>query len=191
MNITKLKRSIVKKLEGELSEKLTYHRVHHTLSVLKVCDQYIKRMHIPSHDAYLLRTAALMHDIGYIKGIEDHEEKSMAFAREILPAWHYSAAEINLINGMIRATKIPQMPTTLLEQIIGDADLDYLGTDSFRTTSEQLFTELKNYGKISNREEWVQLQLKFLQNHSYHTPFAIKYREPVKQQHLQDLLKRS
>lgn len=190
MNITKLKRYIAKKLESELSVKFAYHGVHHTLSVLDGCNQYIKRMHIPHHEAYLLRTAALMHDTGYLKGIDNHEEKSMAFAREILPDWNYSADEINLINGMIRATKIPQSPTTLLEQIIGDADLDYLGTNSFQAISEQLFKELKNFGKISNRQEWNQLQIKFLQNHSYHTPYALKYREPVKQKHLLDLQKK-
>lgn len=191
MNITKLKKYIVKKLESELSDKLTYHGVHHTISVLKVCDQYIKRMHISSHDAYLLRTAAIMHDTGYMIGIEDHEEKSIALARKILPKWNYSNQEIKLINGMIRATMIPQSPTTILEQIIGDADLDYLGTDSFQTISNQLFTELKNYRKISNRKDWNQLQIKFLQNHTYHTPYARKYREPVKQKHLQHLLKKS
>ncbi|MBN2638115.1 MAG: HD domain-containing protein [Bacteroidales bacterium] len=190
MNITKLKRYIAAKLGSELSEKLTYHGIHHTLSVLNSCNQYIRRMHIPPAEAYLLRTAALMHDTGYLWSIENHEEKSMAFAWEILPFWNYSALEINQVNGMIRATKIPQSPTTLLEQIIGDADLDYLGTDSFHVISEQLFDELKNYGRISGRQEWNQLQIKFLQNHSYHTPYALKYREPVKQKHLQDLLKK-
>jgi len=188
MNTAKLKHLVLGKLAKELSPKLTYHGVQHTAYVLKACNQYIRRMKISPHDAYLLRTAAIMHDTGFIRSYEDHEEHSIEYARELLPQWGYSEAELEQIAGMIRATKIPQKPNNVLDDIIGDADLDYLGTDKFYPVGERLYQELFSYNKISSLEDWDRLQVKFLQNHRYHTPFAQKHREPVKQKYLQEII---
>ena len=190
MNIKKLKKFILAKLSNELSDKLTYHGVHHTQDVLYACNQYIRRMKISPKDAYLLRTAALLHDTGFIKTYENHEEESVKFAEELLPHWNYSNKDIEIIAGMIRATKIPQLPQNQVEKIIGDADLDYLGTNSFYTIGDTLFRELMAFNKISNEEQWDKIQVKFLKNHTYHTPFAQKFREPLKQKHLNELIKK-
>ncbi|HKJ40763.1 MAG TPA: HD domain-containing protein [Sunxiuqinia sp.] len=179
---------ITQKLANELSEKLTYHNVNHTLRVFDVCQEYIKRLSIDPHDAYLLQTAAMMHDTGYLNHYENHEEGSVQYVQDLLPGWGYSAGEIAKIIGMIRATKIPQKPETLLEKIIGDADLDYLGTDSYDKIATKLYQELINLDHLSDKQEWTQLQIEFLQKHQYHTDFARKYREPVKQKHLKEIL---
>jgi HD superfamily phosphodiesterase len=190
MNTGKLKKFILHKLESELSDKLTYHGVNHTKYVLTSCNKYIKRINISAADAYLLRTAAIMHDTGYIWTFDKHEEESINYARKILPEWNYSEAEIERIAGMIEATKIPQKPLNILEQIIGDADLDYLGTDFFYTIGDKLYKELLAYNKITTEEHWYQLQVKFLQSHRFHTNFAKKYREPVKQKYLNEILEK-
>ena len=190
MNISKLKNFIIQKLKTELSSKLTYHGVLHTEHVLKSCNQYIKRMRIPEYEAYLLRTAAIMHDTGFIWNFDNHEDASIKYAKELLPDWNYSKVEIERIVGMIKATKIPQTPTNELEQVIGDSDLDYLGTDLFYKIGNKLKMELWAYNKISTEEEWDQVQVRFLKNHHYHTPFAIKHREPVKQKYLKEILEK-
>jgi HD superfamily phosphodiesterase len=190
MNTGKLKKFMLAKLKTELSEKLTYHGVNHTIYVLKSCDHYIKRMRIPAADAYLLRTAAIMHDAGYIWTFDHHEDESIKYSRNILPGWNYSDAEIEIIAGMIEATKIPQKPLTVLEQIIGDADLDYLGTDYFYKIGDKLYKELLAFNKITNEEQWDQLQVKFLRNHQFHTSFAKKHREPVKQKYLNEIIEK-
>ena len=190
MNTGKLKRFILQKLRNELSDKLTYHGVNHTKCVLLSCEQYIKRMHLPSGEAYLLRTAAIMHDTGYIWTFDDHETESINYARKVLPDWNYTKAEIERIAGMIEATRIPQNPLNMLEQIIADSDLDYLGTDSFYKIGNKLYKELLAYQIITNEEQWFRLQVKFLQNHRFHTPFAKKQREPVKQKHLIEIIEK-
>ena len=188
MNTGKLKRFILQKLRNELSDKLTYHGVNHTKCVLLSCEQYIKRMHIAAGDAYLLRTAAIMHDTGYIWTFDNHENESIKFVMELLPKWNYSDKEIERIVGMISATKIPQTPKNILEQIIGDSDLDYLGSDFFYKIGNKIYNELLAYNKITTEEQWDRLQVKFLQNHQFHTPFAKKHREPVKQKYLNEIL---
>lgn len=190
MNTRKIKKFIFEKLKNELSEKLTYHGVNHTKHVLHVCNQYIKRMQIPAYDAYLLRTAALLHDFGFIVTYEDHEEESVKFAKEMLPEWNYSKLEIEKIAGMIRATKIPQLPNTITEKILGDADLDYLGTDAFYKIGDKLYKELLAFNNIKNLDEWNNLQVEFMKNHEYHTSFAKRNREPVKQKHLNELIEK-
>jgi hypothetical protein len=88
---------------------------------------------------------------------------------------------------MVLATQIPQQPKTLLEEIICDADLDYLGTDNFYPVGQTLYHEFKAYGIINTEEEWDKLQVSFLESHHYHTEFAQKYRQPIKQQFLQEI----
>jgi HD superfamily phosphodiesterase len=190
MNTGKLKRFVFGKLESELSEKLTYHGVNHSKYVLLSCEKYIKRMHIPSEEAYLLRTAAIMHDTGYIWTFDNHETESINYARKILPGWNYTDSEIERIAAMIAATRIPQKPLNVLEQIIADSDLDYLGTGSYYKIGNKLYQELLAFNKIANEKEWDRLQVKFLQNHQYHTPFAKKNREPVKQKYLNEIMKK-
>lgn len=188
MEFSKLKKHIISELKKGLSEKLTYHTVEHTLGVLECCEQHIQSLNVNWQDARLLRTAALLHDTGFMTDYDDHEELGIKYAEKILPDWGYTSEEIKTIAEIIRATKIPQRVKTVPEQIIGDSDLDYLGTDQFYEIGETLFQELLAMGKISTREQWNQIQIRFLQKHQYHTAFALKHREPIKQKHLQELI---
>ena len=188
MSLSELKKHIIAELKAGLSKKLTYHSVDHTLGVLECCNQYIERLNINKQDARLLQTAALFHDTGFMTSYNNHEELGILYARKFLPEWGYNPEEIEIVAGIIQSTKIPQQAHTVLEQIIGDSDLDYLGTDRFYEVGETLFQELVAMGKISTREEWNRMQIGFLQKHKYHTHFAQTYREPVKQKHLNDLI---
>mgnify|MGYP000890015787 FL=1 len=188
MNIGKLKKYLAHKFKSAIPPELSYHTWDHVLGVLDVCNKYAKRYGITGRDAYLLRSAALIHDLGFLWTYTDHEEEGVEFTKRELPAWGYTSEDIKKIDGMILATQIPQKPQNLLEEIICDADLDYLGTDNFYTIGETLFEEFKAMGQIKSRADWNKLQINFLKGHRYHTPFARKYREPVKQKHLQDLI---
>jgi uncharacterized protein len=190
MNIRKLKEFIIGKISSGISKNQTYHGPHHTLDVLRVCNLYIKRLKINSDDAYLLRTAALLHDIGFLDAFAKHETNGIKYAKTELPKWGYSKSDIAKIVGMIAATELPQNPKTLLEEVICDADLDYLGTDKFYQVGGTLYTEFLNYNVVANEREWDLMQIKFLQTHKYHTAYAKKHREPLKNKYLQELIKK-
>ncbi|MDQ3141485.1 MAG: HD domain-containing protein [Bacteroidota bacterium] len=187
MNIRKLKTFITKKLRLELSKDLTYHGLHHTLDVLNVCNDYIKRLKLNPHEAYLLRTAALLHDVGILWKYVGHEAAGVSYSHNLLPDYGYSQEDIKKIEGMIMATKIPQKPHTILERIICDADLDYLGRADFYPIGNTLYKEFMAYKVVQNEFEWDELQIKFLTDHYYHTNFAKKYREPKKVYYLKEL----
>lgn len=105
-------------------------------------------------------------------------------ARDSLPAFGYTQHQIDRICGMILATRIPQKPQNRLEEIIADADLDYLGRDDFRIIGNRLFEELQTYGIIRTEQQWNALQIDFLEQHHYFTQTAIKTRKEKKEKHV-------
>jgi uncharacterized protein len=191
VNIEKIQAHVIQKLEEGLPGFLTYHNISHTLNVLKMSLAIAAEEGINSRsDLVLLQTSALYHDVGFIFVYEGHEEKSCQVAQEELGSFGFTDAQIEMICGMIRATKIPQMPGTVLEQIICDADLDYLGRDDFYSIGDGLYHEFLHQGIVKNELEWNQLQVSFLEKHRYFTNSCQQKRESFKQQHLEELRKK-
>jgi HD superfamily phosphodiesterase len=139
MNVRRLKNIVTKKITKEIPSSLKYHGLHHTLDVYNACNAYIKRLNIDPYDAYLLRSAALTHDIGILYTYTGHEEEGMKYVKEKLPELGYTKREINKICNLIKATQLPQEPKNLLEEILCDSDLDYIGTDKFYEIGNTLF----------------------------------------------------
>lgn len=184
---TTLRKRALDILETRLSDKLYYHGVEHTLDVLGVVEQYIERLDIDTHEACLLRLGALFHDIGFIVSNEDHEVYSAEIARREMKSVGCDEGDIRVVEGLIAATRIPQQPKSKLEEIICDADLDYLGRDDFWEISESLYKELLAYGKVSESVGWNKIQIAFLEKHSYHTEFAKANRQPQKEERIAEL----
>ena len=184
-----LRKLVLSELEENLPKSLTYHGIDHTLDVMQVCNQYISREKISEKDRYLLRVGAIVHDMGFLKGPVNHEEVGAGMAESILQKLGVDQEDIDQIKGLVMATKIPQTPRNYLQQILCDADLDYLGREDYPEISEKLYAELKYMKVISNARQWKEVQIDFLKAHHYHTPFAKKNREPQKQIWLEKLLK--
>ena len=183
----KLRKKALEILDTRLSDKLYYHGIDHTLDVLKVVEQYIKREKLEEKDACLLRLGTLFHDIGFTISNEEHETHSAQMAREQMEEVNMPEADIQVVEGLIAATRIPQHPETHLEKIICDADLDYLGRKDFWPISDSLFKELKAYGKVDNKLQWNKIQISFLENHQYHTQYARTKRQPKKEERIKEL----
>ncbi len=185
MQFEAAKTFIIDKLKKELPDHLFYHSVNHIMDVYNASEILAKEEKINDYDLTLLLTAALFHDSGFLVQQKDHEKISCEIARAHLPSFGYSNEDIENICGMISATKVPQNPQNHLEQIICDADLDYLGRDDFFAIGNKLFTELSLYGIIRNENEWNNLQIRFLESHTYFTDSAKRLRKDKKQEHLE------
>ncbi len=184
MQFEKVKKFILNKLKRELPKNLTYHSLGHIKDVYAAAENIAALEDIDGEDLTLLLTAVLFHDSGFLIQQKDHEQIGCDIAREHLPNYNFSDEQIEKICGMIMATKIPQNPQNKLEEIICDADLDYLGRDDFFKIGNYLFDELCMYGIISTENEWNKLQIRFLEGHQYFTPSAIKLRKSAKEAHL-------
>ncbi len=175
------------RLEKELHSNLSYHSLQHVEDVAEAATRLADSEGISDYERDLLLTAVAFHDSGFMYQTKNHEERGCEIAREVLPEFKYTPEEIERICGMIMATKIPQQPHDILEEIICDADLDYLGRDDFWEIGNYLYRELSVYGILSNEQEWNMLQLKFLNAHHYFTKSAIKLREKTKLAHLEKI----
>jgi predicted metal-dependent HD superfamily phosphohydrolase len=139
---------------------------------------------ISDEELFLLRIACLYHDSGFLFTYKGHEEKSCELVRAELIQFGLGMPDIDTVCGMIMATQLPQTPKNKLEEIICDADLDYLGRYDFFPIAQNLFLEMKAYGLVNNENEWNEIQENFLETHHYFTEINQKARESKKQEHL-------
>jgi uncharacterized protein len=183
-----LEEEIFRKLHEGLDPKLTYHSVEHTKDVIQQAERIaISEKVSDARLLLLIKTACLFHDTGFLCAYKGHEEKSCQLMLEAINTKEFDTSELSMIENMILATKLPQLPNTLPEKIICDADLDYLGRGDFDVISGNLKREFFSYGIVRSEHEWDQLQVRFFENHVYFTDTSNKERYPVKMQNLEKL----
>ncbi len=186
----KAKQHILDFLRLELPPTLYYHSYNHVLDVLNAAEVYLESEGVAHRDAELLRVAVLFHDSGFTIDSREHEKLSCDIARKKLPEFGFNAEEIEKICSIILATKYPQSPHDLLEKIICDADLDYLGRDDFFETGGKLLKELNESGRFKTEKDWNHFQEKFLSAHHYFTDSAKALRQAKKLEHLEKIRER-
>jgi HD superfamily phosphodiesterase len=187
LRLLDLEEFILEKLDKELPEDLFFHNVEHTSHVYAQVELLGRGEKVSDEELLLLRTAALLHDTGYIDGIDDHENRSVEYAREILPVYRYSEEQIERICNLIMSTKLPPEPKDLLEQIINDANLDHIGRVDFLIQSDKLFQEYRMRHKVKSKKEWNQFQINFLSDHEFYTDIAKRMREVTKEQQIENI----
>ena len=189
MDFEGAKTFITGKLRNELNPGYTYHNADHTMDVYNASARLIGMEGVPDEEGKLIGTAALFHDSGMLSTYADHEAASVSLARSILPEFGFSDLQLEMIGRLIMCTRLPQRAKTKAEQIICDADLDYLGRDDFFIHSFELQLEWNRFGiHGTNLEGWLEIQIKFLSEHSYFTKSAAGLRNKKKSENLNEIL---
>jgi class 3 adenylate cyclase len=181
IQFTDMQETILDKLEKELPDYVFYHNVKHTVDVVTEVELIGWAEGCSDEEILLLKTAGLFHDTGITVSFDDHEFRGTEYAKEMLPKYGYTNEQIEKICSIIMSTKLPPKPTNLLEEIICDSDLDYLGRSDFIPVSNTLFEELKAQNKMKDLNEWNKMQVKFISGHQYFTKTARSLREVNKQ----------
>jgi class 3 adenylate cyclase len=181
IQFTDIQEIILDKLEKELPDYLYYHNVKHTVDVVTEVELIGWAEGCSDEEILILKTAGLFHDVGHTVTYDGHELEGTRIAREMLPRYNYTPDQIEKISSIIMSTKLPPKPTTLLEEIICDSDLDYLGRSDFIPVSNTLFEELKAQNKMKSLNDWNKIQVKFISGHQYFTKTARSLREVNKQ----------
>ena len=141
---------------------------------------------VSEEDRFLLLTAAYMHDIVFVIGNKDNEEKSAEVAEEFLDRIDYTQEEIIIVKELVMATKVPTNPKNKLEMIICDSDIGNIGTDQFFEKEKLIMEEFnQEYGP-----EWDKIQLDFLINSRYYTDTAQKLRGECVKKNIELIKKR-
>lgn len=188
MDFEGAKNYILNALKHDLKPDLYYHDIGHTCDVLNSAQRIARLENVSESEAVLLKTAALYHDSGMLRAYTDHEEEACQIVAEVLPGFGYTKEQIGRICKMIMTTKLPQSASQKLEMIICDADLDYLGREDFFMISHRLKFEWNIQGvNVTTLKQWYELQVRFLENHTYFTKAAIETRNEGKQKNLEQI----
>ncbi|MEY2799971.1 MAG: hypothetical protein RI934_959 [Bacteroidota bacterium] len=162
-----------------LPKEYVYHSITHVKDVVEQVERIAINEKVKKVDIDDLKLAAWLHDIGYIWEPKRHEERGAEYATALLKSLEFPIQKIQKINGMILATKIPQTPKNINEQILCDADLDYLGRPDYTEKSQLLLQELLLTKNLNNKE-WLKIQDRFLTNHVYFTKTSNNKRNKLK-----------
>ncbi|MDC7995374.1 Pycsar system effector family protein [Altibacter sp. HG106] len=191
-DIIKAADSFIQQLfKEELPSSFVYHNYTHSKRVYKSINEIIEHSQFSVKDATILRLAALLHDTGYIKTREGHEEESVKIAHEFLTE---KGVEKDIIEGVercIMATKFKGTPEGPLEEAIRDADASHFGKDYFKEASEFLRQEYisQNVEHFTPRE-WRDENIKLLtEKHKFYSEYGLKEWQKQKEKNLADLLK--
>ncbi len=179
---------VINLLKTKIPATYYYHNYEHTVYVTDKVVEIGNHENCTQEEIKLLTTAALWHDTGYINVYAGHEKESCLLARQYLPGYDFTTADIDKICGMIMATKIPQSPQNKLEEIIADADLEYLGTSNAAVLANNLFKEVNALNPLLTKTDWNNIEIDFLTAHRYFTVYCKANKEHIKQSYLQSLV---
>jgi predicted metal-dependent HD superfamily phosphohydrolase len=160
-------------LKAAKPEWVKYHNFEHAKAVAKASKTIGTACRLSAEDLEGVILAAWFHDAGYVEAIEGHEEKSVEIATSFLRENGYPQKKIARVAGCIRATKMPQNPKTLMEQVLCDADISHLASQDFLEVSELIRLEIEHrMGRKLAEAEWLTMNTLFVAGHQYHTDYA-------------------
>lgn len=173
-------------------DRLIYHNLVHTEQVVKAVVKIANHYQLSDQDFFVVNTAAWFHDTGYLTSFEHHEARGADAAREFLLARGLEPATTELVVNCILATKMPQHPVGLLEQIVCDADLFHLGGDNFKERNKLMRKEAQAFcGKEIDKNDWRLKTISLFEAHHYHTEYCQDLLAAKKELNLQELKEKS
>ncbi|TXE09730.1 HD domain-containing protein [Seonamhaeicola algicola] len=189
--IEKTEKFVFDLLKNELDQSFLYHNYTHTERVLRSTREIIENTDVSDKDAEILELAALLHDTGYTKTRDDHEEESVKIATKFLTEQGTDEKVITAVNACIMATKFKDSPKTELDKIIRDADASHFGKKYFDEASEFLRKEFELQGIADYSPiEWENENITVLtEKHEFYTDYALKNWQPRKEKNLANLIK--
>ncbi len=166
-------------------ERFSYHSFNHSIAVYEEASKIAEEEKINGAELKLLQIAALYHDTGYAKNPLIHENLSAENASKFLHTQDTDPKDIDLVKELILSTKMDSVPTNHLQKIIKDADLAHLGKKSFKDSTKELKKEKESLiGQSLNLEDWTTNNIKFLEDHKWHTKSGKKLYNEQKKQNL-------
>ncbi|SEV97369.1 Pycsar system effector family protein [Chitinophaga arvensicola] len=171
---------------------LVYHNLIHTQQVVQVAGQIAAHYRLQDDELLAVYVAAWFHDAGYLLGEgKQHEENGAKEALQFLQQQQVPENVQTMVQGAIMATKMPQSPKTLVEQIVCDADLSHLGSKEFSDRNKLLRHEMElTYQQEIPAIQWLTGNVTFLTQHHYWTDYAQTLFKQQKEENLAKLKKK-
>jgi predicted metal-dependent HD superfamily phosphohydrolase len=162
-----------------LPETMVYHNLNHTREVVKAATKIGLHHNLKAEEMEVLLIAAWMHDTGFVKHYDNHEDVSEKFADELMEKFDYPKDRAILVKAAIQSTRNSHAPQNMIESVLHDADFSHLARKSYADRSILLKTELERVtGKAIPWREWYSDNLKFLSTHQFFTDYGKTIFEP-------------
>lgn len=172
-------------------ERFVYHNLHHTEQVVENAVRIANHYQLSDREFFIVTAASWFHDMGYLFDCSQHEARGERIATEFLTEKEVDKETIALVGGCILATKMPQSPVGLLQQIVCDADLFHLGSDSFKEKNKLMRQEVAAFcNKEIDKNEWRIKTIALFKAHHYHTDFCQQLLNDKKAQNLAEMEKK-
>ena len=168
------------------SESFMYHGWLHTKTFFDVVCYLGVLENIEECAFERLKIAALFHDTGYtiLGDLKKHEYRSTVITRKELPLFGVHVLDIEEICSLIMTTVPGHTPIDIVEDVMIDADYEYLGRDYYPYVAELLRRELGISQSI-----WREQQKTFFENHEFRTASARELFDNQKEINYRRLLK--
>ena len=159
-------------LESNASE-LPYHNFGHSKTVAEEVYRLAKKADLGKKNTENLVLAALFHDIGYTIDPKIHEEISADYAEKYLLENDLDPARVTSIKSYILATKLSWDGIDTNSEYLRDADLNGLASENYEQLNKNLRNEkTKVEGVNITEQEWIDQNISFFKQHTYHTEEA-------------------
>jgi predicted metal-dependent HD superfamily phosphohydrolase len=180
---------VAKQYQERPHPNLVYHNLEHTKLVVAAAQQIAAHYRLEDNELLVVCVACWFHDLGYLVGeTKMHEEKGVEMAREFLNVQQIPENVQQQVAGCIMATKMPQNPQNLLEQIVCDADLFHLGTKDFKDRSRLLRQEMElTTGREIPGATWNAGSLRLQESHHYFTAYCKALLQQQKEENIAKL----
>ena len=188
--INKVEEFVTDFFQQKMPEQYVHHDFERTRQVVDAVNELSVYFELSDQQKELLQIAAWFHDTGYTEGPKGHEERGCQIAADWMAQQSYTQEDIDAVEVLIMATKLPQNPSTESEQIMGDADLSHLGKTTYWERCDLVRQEMATLsGQHMTEKEWIEFELQFMENHDYHTEAAKNLYDKRKQKYVRELLK--
>lgn len=175
-------------MEENLPKAMYFHNLGHTQRVVNAVIEIAGHCKLKRQELTILTVAAWFHDTGYLYHYKGHEDTSMIIAGTFLMQHHYNNDFIQQVWDCIEATKVPQSPKNLIEQIICDADMRHFASPDYLECAKNLKMEWEvRLDKKHTDIEWLNTNLGILQHHQYFTEYGKTVLQANKEKNIEQM----
>lgn len=160
-------------LDEKLPKGMYFHNLKHTEDVVMAAYEIGSQSLLTAQEQTIVTVAAWLHDTGYCFEYKGHEEASMAIAGTFLRQEGCDYSFTDKVMECIAATRMPQQPQTLLEQVLCDADMFHLASPFYFDYAARLQQEWATaLGQNINDRDWMNGNLDILTGSGYFTTYG-------------------
>jgi class 3 adenylate cyclase len=162
---------IIKMYDDEAPPNLYFHNAALVKNISNQVELLSNAERLPEEEYVRLRIASLFLFTGYISDYDRPVEASCRLVDEILPGYGFVRADSDEIKRLI-TNSYSGIKESLSDRILFDARYDYTGRIDYVKLTEKLIRELSEYGKITDRNAWIEEQIRFLEGNDFTTGTA-------------------